>query len=272
METAFNASLVLLTVLHTLVLVAYARAFAHGPSGIAHLARPLLVTTIWAQIGMVAIRSAMERACPLRSWDEILAVVVFSICVTYLLLEVRIGVRSTGVFAMTPAFLLQLVAAVALLGENGAPRVTLDAFQSIHVFGAIIGFSAVALCGVYGLLYLFLYTAIKRGAFGLFYRRMPSLDGLSTLNYTATWLAFLALTLAIGLGFWSRDGVDGMLARLAHPSVILASLLWLLYGTSIFAWKCLGLGGKRLAYTTVLGLLFLIGIFCWGLVRHGFHA
>ena len=138
---------------------------------------------------------------------------------------------------------------------------------------AIIGLSAVALSNVYAILYLFLYTAIKRGRFGLFYRKMPPLETLSDLNFVATSGAFFALTIVIALGAWSAlDGSAEAGVELLEPEVILTSLLWLLFGSSIVARRFLSLGSKRFAYTTLLGLFLLMGIFASGFFTPGFHG
>ncbi len=272
MDTAFNASLILLTAVQTALLFAYARIFTRGVAeGVGRLARPLLVGSLGVHLLSILLRSALIGACPLGTWSEVVSVVAFSIYVTYFVVEVRIGDRSTGVFATTPAYLLSLVSAVAMLGATDPATTRVDLAQALHVVAAVIGFSAVALCGVYGFLYLFLYTAIKRDQFGLFYRRMPSLETLSDLNHSSTWVAFVALTGSLVLGFWAQGAGETGVLTLVEPAVLVTLVMWALYGACLLAWRFLGLGGKRLAYTTLLGFLMLVGVFFWGLFRHGFH-
>ena len=279
MDTAFNASLVLLTILYTVLLISYARIFTRGPVGVALLVRPILIGTVSLHFLSVLIRGIAIGACPLGSRAEIMSLVALSVAVNYLFVEVRLGERATGVFAITPAFLLQVIATVSILGTEKLPDGTenlpdpLGAYQSVHSLAAIVGVSAVALSNVYAILYLFLYTAIKRGRFGLFYRKMPPLDTLSDLNFVTTVGAFFALSIVIGMGAWRAfDGSPDTDVSLAQPEVILTSLLWLLFGASIFAKRLLRLGGKRFAYTTLLGLLLLVGIFVGGLFAPGFHG
>ena len=273
METAFNASLVLLTILYTVLMISYARIFARGPAGVALLVRPILVGTVSLHFLSVLIRGIAIGACPLGSRAEFMSLVALSVAVNYLIVEIRLGERATGIFAITPAFLLQVMATVSILGAEKLPVSPLGAFQSVHSLAAILGLSAVALSNVYAILYLFLYTAIKRGRFGLFYRKMPPLDTLSDLNFVTTGGAFFALSIVIGLGAWRAfDGSPDTDISLAQPEVILTSLLWILFGASIFAKRFLRLGGKRFAYTTLLGLLLLVGIFVGGLFAPGFHG
>ncbi len=279
MDTAFNASLVLLTILYTVLLISYARIFTRGPVGVALLVRPILIGTVSLHFLSVLIRGIAIGACPLGSAAEFMSLVALSVAVSYLFVEVRLGERATGVFAITPAFLLQVIATVSILGTENLPDGTenlpdpLGAFQSVHSLAAIVGLSAVSLSNVYAILYLFLYTAIKRGRFGLFYRKMPPLDTLSDLNFVTTSGAFFALSIVIGMGAWRAfDGSPDTDVSLAQPEVILTSLLWFLFGASIFAKRFLSLGSKRFAYTTLLGLLLMVGIFVGGLFAPGFHG
>lgn len=272
MDTAFNASLVLLTILYTLLMIAYARLFAVRPSGVALVVRPLLIGTVSLHLVSLLISSIAAGACPLGSKGEFMSLVALSVSVSYLFVELRIGERSTGIFAMTPAFALQVIATVSILGAGSRPESQLGALESAHSLAAILGFSAVALSNVYAILYLFLYAAIKRGSFGLFYRKMPPLETLADLNFSATSGAFYTLSAMIALGLWDAFDVETESSvRLLGPEVILSFVLWLLFGAAIFAKRFLSLGGKRFAYTTLLGLFLLVGIFAGGFFMQGFH-
>jgi ABC-type uncharacterized transport system permease subunit len=267
METALNATVVILSVFYTLVVVAYARIFARGPVGVAAVVRPIFLITLAVHVVLIALRSAILEACPLASQSDVLTLVAFSIGLIYLVLELRIGERSTGVFVVTPAFVLQFVAAVGALGSEPARQTQMGINDSLHVFAAIIGLSSVLVCSVYGLLYISLYAGIKYGRFGLFYRKMPSLETLSELNFVATWLAFLGLSGMLGFGI-SSTWVEDTHFELWQPEVVLGVLLWTLYGLCLLAKHFLGMGGKRLAYSTALGLLFAVGILAFGFVGH----
>jgi HemX protein len=277
MEHAFNTSVVLLAILYTLLVVAYARIFALGsgglrPGGLGRHVRPLLVGTLSLHFASLFLWSIRVGACPLAGPPEFLSLVAFSIAVIYFVLELRMHERSTGVFALTPAFFLQLVAAVGILGSEGRPESKMGLLESWHAFAAIVGSSAVAITSVYGLLYLFLYAAIKRGRFGLFYQKMPPLEVLSSLNFVAAVVAFLAISITVGLGYFVPLEPQDKGVSFQHLEVILAWVLWALYGSCILARRYLRFGGKRLAYTTLLGLLPLAVIFIRGLLSRGFHG
>jgi ABC-type uncharacterized transport system permease subunit len=271
METAFNSSLIVLSVLYTILVMAYARIFAKGAEGVGRYARTLLLVTVAIHFLSILLRGKMEKACPLGSPGEFMALVAFSIAVIYSMLELRIGERTTGVFAIAPAFLLQVIATVRILGQEVVPEAKMGVFRSFHSFFAVVAFSGVAVCGVYGLLYLFLYGAIKAGRFGLFFRKMPPLERLSELNFVATCVAFAALTVTSLMGFWSMLSAQGNTVSALRPEVLATTFLWALYGAAIVARVFFRLGGKRLAYTTVLGSILLVAILLGGLTMGGFH-
>ena len=97
METAANTTQVILPILYTLLVVAYARIFARGPAGLALLARPLLWGTVFVHLVAIVLRSVLAGSCPLGSRPEFLSLVAFAITSIYLVLELRIGDRSTVV-------------------------------------------------------------------------------------------------------------------------------------------------------------------------------
>ncbi len=272
MDTVLNTAVLILTVLYTLLVIAYARIFTRGYGGLAEIARSLLVATVSLQLAIILLRSFMTGSCPLNNRPEFLSLVAFSIAVTYLIVELSLDERSTGVFAVMPAFILQAIAAVDVLGMPVDSEVRrLGLLASLHIFSAVVGFSAVALGSVYGILYLILYVSIKRGRFGLFYQKMPSLETLSELNFIVTCVAFLAITATAGLGLWRYLRAEEGVMSLFHPEIILTFLLWILYGGCILAKLFFSFGGKRLAYTTVLGLLVMVGILLKVFLTQGFH-
>ncbi|MBI4603406.1 MAG: cytochrome c biogenesis protein CcsA [Planctomycetes bacterium] len=272
MQIAFNTSQVVLPVLYTILLFAYGRLFTRGPGGLALYVRPLLAGTILLHLLAVTIHSLMIGSCPLWTGASILSLTALSLSAVYLVLELRTGERSVGVFAMTMALALQFIATVSALGSAAPAELKMGFRGSFHVFGAIVGFSGMLLSNVFGVLYLSLYGVIKRGDFKLFYRKMPPLETLSDLNLVATWVAFLALTVSVGLGFWGYFAAGEAPFPVADPSIVLTFILWLLLGGCLFSQRFLSLGRKRLAYATLFGFLLLVGIFVGELATKRFHG
>lgn len=272
MELALNSTLVLLPVLYTLLVVAYARAFARRRGWLAANASLLLVVTVGLHFLQIALRGLEIGGCPLASRWDFFSLIGLAVAVTYLILELRIGDRSTGIFILTLAFALVILTAIFTLGGEGT-AVRMGVRSSLHSFGAVVGFSAVAVSSIYAVLYLFLYRAIKIGRFGDFYRRMPPLETLSRLNMQATLVGFVALSVTVAVGVWelrtgARAGPD---VHFTSPVVFLTVLVWLLYGSCLVAHR-LGLGAKRLAYSTLLAVPLMVPVLVLGIIEGRFHG
>ena len=271
METVFHTSLVVLTALYTALAMLYARIFSRGDAEAGSLSRPLLAGTVALHFGSIALRGKIVQACPLGTPGEFLSLLAASIALIYLLLELRLGVRTTGVFALAPTLLLQLVATVRMLGESPVEPLKLGVLRSLHSFATVAAFSGVAFSGIYGVLYLALYGAIKAGRFGVFFRKMPPLETLGDLHFAAVRLAFFALTAAVALGAWMLASLPQPAVSARSAEVLAASALWLFFGAAIAARKVFSLGGKRLAYGTVLASLILAALVVGGFVTGTFH-
>ncbi len=262
MESAHLICLVLLPVLYTLLVMAYAKIFTRQASGLSLAVRPLLLITLAVHLGAIIIRGVHVGACPLGRPAEFLTLVSFAVATIYLFLELRVGDRATGVFVLALVFVIQIVGTISILISNTPGEYPVGTAESLYRTFAVLGYSAVAVSSTYGILYLFLYRAIKQGSFGLYYRKMPSLGTLSDLNYVAASLGFVALSVTVGVMLyrWQSEGTLG-----ATSEMFLTLALWGLFGAGIAAKRFWSLGGKRLAYTTLLGSLFVLGILLSGL-------
>ena len=208
--------------------------------------------TVTLHFVSIALRGVQLGACPLGTPWERLSLVALAISITYLVVELRIHERSTGVFVLCVPFVMQLLVSIFMLSSPTLSGQELGVWRSLKGLAEIIGFSAVLVSGIYALLYLFLYTAIKRGCFGLFFQRMPDLETLSRQNFAAAVVACVAITvtLAVQLG-----GGGSEPALTVNGTVVIIVLTWLVFGGISVARLARRLGAKRLAYTTVVGVV-----------------
>lgn len=273
MDLLGNSALIVLPILYTLLVVAYAHRFLRVDSWLARSSRYWLAVTVTVHLGALIVRGITVGSCPIATQWEATSVMAFSVALIYGIVELRTREATTGVFVLSLAGVSQLTATIFVAGGPATPGEPLGAFASLHGFAAIFGVSAVAVAGAYGLLYLFLYTAIKRGWYGTFYQRIAPLDRLGELNYWAALVAFVALTLTAGLGYWGSAQIEGASHVLGSAGVVLGTVLWLVYATAVLGRRVLRLGGKRLAYCTLLGLPVALAIGVAGVLqRGGFHG
>ncbi|MGE3166541.1 MAG: cytochrome c biogenesis protein CcsA [Planctomycetota bacterium] len=272
METLSHALSLLLPVLYTLLVIAYARNFLkRRTSLLARRARTLLGGTITLHAAAVVLRGIQVGQCPVGSVGEAFAVVALTIALIYWLLEGFTGDQSTGLFIVSAVLPLELLATLSVADATAPPAAPMGSVVSIHAFAALVGLSAIAVAAAYGLLYLSLYACIKRGRFGLFFSLVAPLEDLSQLNSLAARIALIALTVSIGVGFWSA-WAHGFAAFARDPQVILSLVLWGLYAGCVIGGTRFQFGAKRVAYCTVLGLpiVVVIGFVSWA--QRGFHG
>ncbi|MCI0651632.1 MAG: hypothetical protein L0Z55_07100 [Planctomycetes bacterium] len=273
MQIAFAASLLLLPVLYTLLISGYGRLFAGTPSGVARIARPLLAATVGLHFVSMLLRGLQLGACPLASRWEFVSLVALSIAVTYLLIEIRIGDQRTGIFVITLAFLLQFAASVFMpRGDSAAAAARLGAMPSVFLVALIVGYSAVAVSCIYGILYLFLYGAIKRGRFGLFFRKAPPLATLASQNHHAAVAAFMALGAALAAGAIAMWGSEAGVPEAVAREFAEASAVWLAFGAVLGAWRWFDLGAKRLAVSSVAGAGLAAALHLATILNEAFHG
>ncbi|MEM7261227.1 MAG: hypothetical protein AAF488_04495 [Planctomycetota bacterium] len=275
MSLLVSGSAIVLPVLYTLLLVAYAQRFLGRRGGLVRTVRGMLFATVSIHAGTIALRAAIERACPVTAQAEIFSLVAFTVLTIYVTLEGRFDrgadadgedelPRTAGVFVVATAFVMQLIASLLSI-ESVEPARSLAFWPSLHVFTGVISISAVAVASVYGVLYLFLYRSLKRGSFGLFYQRMPDLESLGRVNFFAVIIAFAAVSVTIAGGAASYFAMEDV--EVSRWRVGFTVALWMLYGGLIIAHAWFRFGGKRLAYSTVLGAVFAFSILAVGLVR-----
>ena len=273
MENAFYGTLVLLPVLYTLSVIAYARVFSSSgatvSSGMGRYSRPLLVTTILFHAGSVAFRGIQIGSCPMGSHWEFFSLVSLSIAITYFFVELKIHDRNTGVFVIAVAAFLQLVASAFMLPSKELAEVKLGSLVSLQAITAIVGYSAVLVSSIYGLLYLSLYGAIKKGSYGLFFRKVPSLETLCQQNYHAAWVAFFAFTASLLFDGLTPMDLPSEVTSSALLERMVTGAAWILFGVCVLSRRFFHLGGKRLAYATVVGFLLPTGLLCAGLIGGG---
>lgn len=272
METLSHGLQLLLPILYTLLVIAYARNFLkRRGSFLARRARPLLSLTLCLHAGTVVLRGIQVGQCPVGSAGEAFAVVALTIAFIYWILEGRTGDQSTGLFVVSAALPLELIASLPMEAPSEPLSDPMGSMVSIHAFAALVGLSAIAVAAAYGLLYLSLYACIKRGRFGLFFSLVAPLESLSQLNSLAARLAFIALSISVGVGFWSARSSE-FAAFATDPQVILSLMLWALYGLCVLGSSRLHFGAKRVAYCTVLGLPLVIALGCVTWFQRGFHG
>lgn len=250
---------------------AYGKAFFGDVPWAKILKSRLLASTVSLHFIYIVVRTIQFNHPPVTTVFEILSVLAFSVAAAYVFIEVRSKSPETGYFILNIAFFFQFISSVFIRDLTEVPEILRSNFFGLHVGSALLGYAAITLSAVYGFLYLMLYHEIKASKFGVIYAKLPNLETLERMSYTAFKMAFLFLGIAIIVGFlWlPRTFLD---YSYSDPKLVGTMLLWFLYGAGILAKRMGEWKGRKVMILSVCG--FGITIFSMTIVNiffSGFH-
>jgi len=200
---------------------------------------------------------------PTANMWESLTFVAFAMALVYLLLEWRQGVRSTGVFLMAVVLLFQTLSSAFISHTRDVPDILRSPMFGVHVTAALMGYVALAISAVYGVMYLLQYRQLKQKHVGLLFQRLPNLETLSRLNIGALAHGWIGLTVAIVAGaIWATTlEVSGQLEGnfLTDPKFLLTVALWALYGLCLVGRYSLHWANRTLATVSIVGFALMLG-------------
>ena len=261
----------LLPMLYFGTIWAYARAFFSSVKEAESIKTPLLLGTIAFHILYILLRTMEYAHPPITSIFEILSLIALTVALVYALIELKTKNTSTGYFILIFPFFFQLASSIFIQELTQIPAILRSNLLGFHVFSALFGYAAITISAVYGFLYLMLYHDIKSSHFSVIYKRLPNLEMLERMSFTATLSGFLLLTVAIvvGLIWLPRAIVD---YSYSDPKLLGTVAIWFVYAFGLGAKKLAGWQGRRIMVFSVAG--FAIALFSMTVVNlffTGFH-
>lgn len=255
-QVILNVLLHILPVLYAIAFFDYVLLFFTEENLVRRLARPLLFVAVGTNFVFLLAFTVYFEHIPMVNVYQVLGAVGFAVAATYLWVETRSGTPYTGPFILFLVLSCQVVNTLFPRLDRYVPEVLQDRLFSYHVVAAVLGYSGFVVAAVYGFLYLVLFRAIRRGKFGIFFRRLPSLDILDRMNYYAAAAGFAFLTLSILIGMvWSARLFDGVHL---DAKVTAALVTWVVYGASLAMRRFSSWRGPRMAYSSMLGFVVIL--------------
>lgn len=211
---------------------------------------------------------------PMGTPLEFVSALALAILLTYLAVERRYRVKTTGFLPVGVAFLLQFVSSAFSISAPTDPRPFLnDPGFAGHAILALLAYTALTLSFVYALLYLMLARQLGRRSFGLLFRRLPSLEVLERMSVTGVELGVPLLFASLALGhLWMYNLADRVAPELAaqlspwDPKVLVSWVVFLGYLGGLAGHRFLGWRGRRMNVLAVAA--FVIVVLTMGAVRH----
>ena len=271
MQLITTALEIVLPLLYFATVWVYGKAFFSGIPRAAALRRPFLASTAGVHLLYVVLRTVHLEHFPITSFFEILSLISLSISLVYFYIEAKTGNRETGYFILMLPLFFQVISSVFIKDYLQVPPELRGNLLGFHVSSALLGYAAITLSAAYGLLYLMLYHDIKSHQFGVVYKRLPDLETLERMSFTATVVGTLLLTLAITLGvLWLPVAIRSF--SYADPKLASTGAIWVIYVFGLLARRVAGWKGRRMMVVTVAGFLIaVVSIAVTTILPYGFH-
>ncbi len=205
---------------------------------------------------------------PVSNLHQSSSLIGFLITALFLAIYWRYKYESLAVFIFPIVFLFTLVASLGHPVEPWSSPVARSSWLLVHVVLALLGYAALFLTCVAGVMYLIQERELKSRKPRAFYHRLPPLGALDELGYRTLAVGFVFITLGLVEGslwaFWewgTRWIVD--------QKIVLAFVTWGIYLALIFTRWTLGWRGRKAAYLAIAG--FCCAALTW-MVNSGAHS
>jgi ABC-type uncharacterized transport system permease subunit len=249
----------------------YGKAFFSGSLAAAGLRRVLLSSTVATHLAYVVLRTIHLGHFPITSFYEILSLISLTVSLVYLYIELRTGNRETGYFILMLPLFFQVISSAFVKDFLQVPPALTGNILGFHVSSALLGYAAITISAAYSLLYLMLYHDIKSNQFGVIYKRLPDLETLENMSFTATLIGTVLLTVAIVLGvIWLPRAIESF--SYLDPKLFSTIAIWVVYVFCLAAKQIAGWKGRRMMVVTVTGFaVAVVAIAVTTILPYGFH-
>ncbi len=226
---------------------------------------------VWHTLALLQ-RTLASGYLPVAAFGDALLLFDWALVAAFLLFNWRYPIRVLGALVAPLAALIIYGALILPRGQGTISPLLRGFWLMAHIGLTMGGYAALTLNFLGGVFYLIQERQLKAKRFGFFFRRLPSLSQLDTLNYWCLSIGFPLLTAGIITGslyeqhtlghFWSWD-----------PKEILTLLAWLIYAVLMHERLTVGWRGRRAAWLAICGFLVLLATFAGAnLWMSGYHS
>ncbi len=264
---------VLLPLLYLVVFGLYLWLFLDDHPWPRKVVSKLAVLVVMAHAGALVTRGFALERLPMGSPLEFMSAAALSLLATYLVIEARIKVKSTGMVVGGTAFLLQFISSAFTQAAPQASPLLQDPGFAGHAVLVLLSYTALLLSFLFAILYLIQTRQLHQRHFGLLYRRLPSLAVLERMSVGAVKIGVPLMFLSLCLGhLWMYDLADRLPESQAReltpwdPKIMVSWVIFLGYLVGLAGNRFLGWRGKRMNIMAVAAFLIILGTL--GLMHH----
>jgi HemX protein len=218
--------------------------------------QPALVLTVLTHVVYLGLLTSIEGYQINYSTVNLMTMVALTLTITYLFIEFTTKSDKTGFFVISFAAGAQLISSILTAQISNTGMTFSGIGIGVHLIAAIFGFSAIAIAGLYSILYLLLFRQIQQNRFELLFQRLPNLEVLEKLTMHAVAFGFLFLSITIFAGMIEQKASSETI-NLLEPRIITLLVIWVLYGAGIFIKPIIGWDIKHMAYLFIFLFVFI---------------
>lgn len=250
--------------LYTLTLLAYLISalnywiyLSSRRDSLLRLARIVVIGGFVFHTILLVILTIARKSLPFSTLYGMIILFSWTIILVYLIAEIKYRIPTLGSFIIPLAF-LAICYAMLLPRQNQLLRPALQSiWLGLHVLIAFLGNAAFVLTFGVGLMYIIQERQVKSKKPGTFYHRLPSLDILDNLNYTALSFGFPLQTVGIISGSIYEKYAHGVYWS-GSLKEILSFVTWIIFGMLLAGRFFAGWRGRRAARVAVAGFVAVV--------------
>lgn len=209
---------------------------------------------------------------PVLDLKSALSFFSWSIILVYLVFQIRTRLMVLGSFVAPFSAFLMIISTTMPWMEGSVKPLFKSFWLTVHVGTVFIGNGLFTMCFLAAVMYLIQDRQIKQKRLGSFYKRLPSLATLDSINY---------YSLVSGFPFLSAGMITGSVyAQYAlgtywqwDPKEVWSLVTWLFYAVLLHERVVVGWRGKRAAVMSIICFCFLVFTFLGvSLLMGGYHS
>lgn len=262
----------LLPLLYLGAVVVYYLIFFNKKKELERYTIPILIFLISFHGLSIVFRLIALRMLPLTTIFDSFSFLAFSLLAVYLVIELSIQNKSTGIFVLILAFIFKTISTFHFKWNIEINEILANPTYAIHAAMTVIGYTALSLSAIYAVLYLVQHFKMKRKKFDRLSMQLPPLTYLERMSIHSVFIGIILMGVGILLGHIQAHMVLGKF-WLSDPKVIVTDLIFLFYLLGYVISQSLKLRGRWMAVISLTGYTFLLGsAIALVLVSKSFHV
>lgn len=248
----------LLPLLYLCSVILYTFVFLNKKKELERLTTHVLVFLIFFHGLSIVFRLVALQMMPLTTIFDSFSFLAFSLLLVYLVIELTIKNKSTGVFVLTLAFLFKTISTFHFKWHVETNEILSNPTFAIHAAMTIMGYTALSLSAIYAILYLIQHRKMKQKKFDLLSMQLPPLTYLERMSIRSVFIGILLMGAGILLGHLQALNVMGKF-WLNDPKIVITDLIFLIYLIGYIISQMFELRGRWMALISIAGYTFLLG-------------